>query len=102
MITKTTKTRWLNALRSNKYTKGTGKMRNKNRYDAMGVLCDATGNSKNRNMSQSYPRLDKDGTIQEFMGLSPSTQERINSINDSTNDFREVIRYISRNLKVKG
>lgn len=101
MITKSTKTRWLKALRSNKYKKGTGCMRRKGKYDAMGVLCEATGNSKNRKMTQTYPRMNKNGDAQYFLGLSPSTQDRIISINDSTNDFSEVIRYISRNLKVK-
>ena len=101
MITKTTKTRWLNALRSDKYTKGNGNMHKNGKYTAIGALCAATGNTKNRSMNNVFPRIDKDGTVLEFMGLSPSIQHRIKLMNDRNRDFTQVIRYISRNIKVK-
>ena len=102
MINRTTKTKWLNALRSNKYRKTTGAMRRGGRYDALGVLCDVTGNTKNRRMTAAYPRVNKDGDVQSFMGLSPNIQQKISQLNDGSNDFDSVIRYISRNVKAVG
>ena len=103
MITKTTKTRLLNALRSSKYAHTKGNMIDKKTkaYTVLGVLCEVTGNSKNRKMNRQFPRTDRQGNVLDFMGLSPSTQQRISMINDSCSDFSQVIRYISRNLKVK-
>tara|TARA_R110002074_G_scaffold402324_1_gene607140 strand:- start:193707 stop:194000 length:294 start_codon:yes stop_codon:yes gene_type:complete len=95
------KTKWLNALRSGKYQKNTGSMRKGKAYDVLGVLCAITGNTKNRKMTSSYPRINKAGEVLEFMGISPSTQTTISNLNDSTDGFNDVIRYISRNVKAK-
>jgi hypothetical protein len=101
MISKTIKVKWLNALRSNKYQKTTGYLRKGKAYDALGILCKVTGNENNRLMNVTYPRRAKNGRVLEFMGLSPNVQATIRSLNNEQEGFSAVIRYISRNIKVK-
>lgn len=101
MINKSIKTKWLNALRSNKYSKNNGPMKAGKSYNPLGILCEVTGNSKNRRMTNIFPRANKQGEIEEFMGLSPKVQQKIVHLNTEQSDFNEVIRYISRNIKVK-
>lgn len=98
----TIKTRWLKRLRSGDIRHNRGRMYDpkNNRYSALGVLCLVTGNMLNRDMSGRYPREDDKG-IMSFVGLTPGQQKRIEEINQTSNDFSDVIRYISRNVKAR-
>lgn len=102
---KVIKQKWLKALRSGKYKQGNGKLRSKDNYCCLGVLCIVTGNTKNRDMSQQYPIQDLMGytnTPKEFCGLTNTQQVKLASLNDICNmSFKEIAAYISRNIKTK-
>lgn len=94
------KMKWLNALRSGQYNKGNTVLRNKNNsYSPLGVLCEVTGNASNRNMGKSYPKLNSNGMLDRFVGLTPSMQKRITTMAQRSDNFNDVINYISRNVK---
>ena len=94
------KKKFLAALRSGNYNVSGSSLYSKDRFNIFGVLCKVTGNLTNRNTRQMYPRINSSNEVQEFMGLSPQTQERLMSI-ASTDGLQNAIRYISRNVKAR-
>jgi len=106
MINRIVKKKWLTALRSGKFKQGRHSLRNSGKeYCCLGVLCEITGNGKNRKMGDAYPLLEKftspgfRGIPTTFVGLHPRTQMRLAKLNDNGTTFEEIARYISRNIK---
>lgn len=99
-LSKKAKRKWLNALRSGKYKQGTGSLltqfidddgQKRKDYCCLGVAC---------SIGIANPeggRLDG-GSFCTSSFLPKRTQTTLANINDASNDFEEVIRYISKNL----
>jgi hypothetical protein len=107
MINKVVKQKWLNALRSGKYKQTSECLKDSAGHCCLGVLCEISGNAKNRDMAKSWPIDDKDsdgyenGSPAPFMGLSPSMQETLADMNDNKYSFEEIAAFISKNVKAK-
>jgi hypothetical protein len=104
MMNRTIKKKWINALRSGRFKQGNGCLRSGEGHCCLGVLCEITGNGKNRDMTNSYP-VDSDplganeSTVGNFMGLSVKTQFTLARLNDYGHTFEEIANYISKNVK---
>jgi hypothetical protein len=85
---KVTKEKWIRALRSGKFKQGKQRLRaDDGGYCCLGVLCEITGNAKNRNMNQSWPR----GHRTMFMGLDSQVQLSLAIMNDTNNlNFNQI------------
>jgi hypothetical protein len=94
------KKKWLNALRSGKFKQGQGALKNSEGHCCLGVLCEITGNSKNRDMQIGYP-MDRAGfgePVKSFCGLSVDMQSELATLNDDGINFSEIADVIEREV----
>lgn len=102
-MNKWVKRKWLKALRSGEYTKGTGHLGNKFGYCCLGVLaCEMVPEFTH---TDDVHRVVVDGgrhylpdDLTLLYGLSREEAGRLADINDVSVDFRRVISYIEENL----
>jgi hypothetical protein len=105
---------WLNALSSGEYMKGTGKMRDGERYCCLGVLCDLYAKEHKSNFMDLF-LTDQDlltsylpFEVRKWAGIpgwtdneknpDRSIENRLARRNDSTDTFGPVIEIIEREL----
>tara|TARA_R110002074_G_scaffold402324_1_gene607118 strand:- start:177476 stop:177784 length:309 start_codon:yes stop_codon:yes gene_type:complete len=98
---KVTKEKWVAALESGTFKQGNGQLRHRNKYCCLGVLCEITGNSKNRNMSDTFPKMNDSGTDNEsFMGLSTRQQDKLAILNDTGTSFKDIAKHVKQYVRV--
>lgn len=122
MLDSKVKTRWVEALKSGKYKKGTGALRESNKYCCLGVLADIEGllvteeyssattgkkklqhfvlgwnGHKNSNLLPGYVAAKYDLHLEEG-DTAGTVQEQLAYINDNSRGFSKVIEYIEKNL----
>jgi hypothetical protein len=102
---KITKQKWLNALRSDRFTQGTGCLRDDKSYGSssyccLGVLCHVTGQERNQAMHRGYPNDTDDETVRPFQGLKPRTIRALVKMNDDKGmNFRQIAKWIEKNVR---
>lgn len=103
------KARWIEALESGKYRKGTGQLRSiTSSYCCLGVLCDlldpegwtTRGNERLPSHTWKSPvqGLLRDDRAATELGLSYEMQHDLAKINDNSETFASVIDYIQEHL----
>ena len=98
---KVTKKKWIAALKSGDFKQGKGQLRHRDNYCCLGVLCVITGNSKNRGMTDIFPKMGEGTLSMEFMGLSVKQQDKLATLNDQGKTFKYIASYIKRYVKTE-
>lgn len=105
------KTKWLEALRSRKYTQGTDYLRGNGKYCCLGVLCDVVQpekwgqedafgviphdpNRKFKFENNVYPSVE----LLDQVGLTEDQMQTLVDLNDGGKTFDEIAKYIEENL----
>ena len=97
------KAKWLKALASDKFKKGKGVLNRDGMFCCLGVLCEVLELPKHKDLdgygvSYEYRGLRMGGTLSSQMltdvGITFAIQSELIFINDSTEDFKQVINAI--------
>lgn len=105
-MNKTLVRKWIEALRSGRYSQGIGKLRDGDRFCCLGVACDIFDPKGwggdiylyGKEIGMSYPP-DK---ISDLLGLSMDAQEFLSIMNDAEGkNFAEIASWIEENLETK-
>jgi hypothetical protein len=103
------KIKWLDALRSGKYPKGKGRLRKTKTdvnglenitYCCLGVLCDIIDNTR-WNQKDEYNNINGwylPSEIAISLNIDNHNQSMLSSINDTTETFDDVIKYIEEKM----
>ena len=93
-LTQEIKDKWIAALTSGEYKQGQGYLRLGDTYCCLGVLCDLLGwkLSKVSNAVDKYKRL---------TALLGDENEKLQRLNDDGDSFKQIARYIKKNIPAK-
>lgn len=108
------KAKWLEALRSGRYTQCGGALKAKSGFCCLGVLLDAVGDGKWQRLYPEDDDLDESeryvhsnskasrgylhGDFLDEMGLNEDEQQYLANMNDNGKSFAEIADHIEKNL----
>lgn len=93
-LTQEIKDKWIAALTSGEYKQGQGYLRLGDTYCCLGVLCDLLG----WKLSKASNAVDKYKRLTALLGYE---NEKLQRLNDDGDSFKQIARYIKKNIPAK-